>query len=169
MKLNMGAGEGKLPGYMNVDNRPEANPDVLYDLEKVPYPWSSESAEEIVWKDSLEHLSWRVIRDVLKECRRILKSGGRMYIQCPDMEDIARRIILDPNFKYGDVGQPEAIGFWVYGRQDPVPGGYGGWGGFHKAGFTVPTLKRLLEETGFVVDDIHNDGGSNIICHARKP
>jgi len=165
VKLNMGCGEYNKrlePGWVNVNNRPEVGPDVLWDLERTPYPWSDDSAEEIIWKDALEHLSWRVIENVLRECHRILKKGGRIYIQCPDMEDIAQRVILDPNFRFGELSGWKAISFWVYGRQDP-------WGGVHKAGFTISTLKKLLEETGFVVEDIRNDGGSNIICHARKP
>ena len=170
MRLNMGSGEDKRLGWVNVDNRPEVNPDVVWDLEKFPYPFPDESAEEIMWKDSLEHLSWRVTRRALRECYRILRKGGRLFIQCPDMEAIARKVILNPEFRYGDIGQPEAIGFWVFGRQDPQPdGSFGGWGGFHKAGFTIPTLKKLLEETGFVVEDIHNDGGTNLLAYARKP
>jgi len=165
MKLNMGCGEYDRrsgEGWVNVDVRPEVRPDVVWDLEKTPYPWPNESAEEIIWKDALEHLSWRVIEDVLRECRRILRRGGRIYIQCPDMEDIAKRVILDPNFKFGELSGWKAISFWCMGRGDA-------WGGWHRAGFTIPTLKKLLEETGFVVEDIHNDGGSNIICYARKP
>ena len=170
MKLNMGSGEDKRPGWVNVDNRPEVKPDVVWDLEKFPYPFPDNSAEEIMWKDSLEHLSWRVVDKALRETFRILKPGGRVYIQCPDMEAIARKVILDPNFRYGDLEGYRAISFWTFGRQDPQPdGSFGGWGGFHKSGFTIPTLKRLLEETGFVVEDIHNDGGTNLLAYARKP
>jgi len=32
--LNMGSGGNNLPGYINVDNRPETNPDMVYDLER---------------------------------------------------------------------------------------------------------------------------------------
>jgi len=147
-------------GWVNVDIRPEVNPDVVWDLGNTPYPWPDESAEEIIWKDTLEHLPWRVIEDVLKECHRILKKGGRMYIQCPDLEAIARIVILNPDFKFGELSGYRAIGFWVFGRQDP-------WGGVHKSGFTIPTPKSLLEKTGFAVEDIRNDGGSTIICFAR--
>jgi len=167
--LNLGSGGNNLPGYINVDSRKETNPDLVYDLEKTPYPWAENSIRHIVWKDSLEHLSWRCIRDVLLECRRILKPGGTMYIQCPDLEAIAKKVILDPDFRYGDLDGYRAVGFWVFGRQDPQPdGSFGGWGGFHKSGFTIPTLRRLLEEISFEVIDIHNDGGSNIISYVRK-
>ncbi|RLI32956.1 hypothetical protein DRO51_00550 [Candidatus Bathyarchaeota archaeon] len=169
VKLNMGCGEDKKEGYINIDNRESCKPDMVYDLEKTPYPFENESAEEILWKDSLEHLSWRVIENVLKECYRILKKGGRMYIQTPDLEIIAKKVILDPNFKYGDLEGYKAIGFWVYGRQDPQPdGSFGGWGGFHKAGFTKQTLKKLLESVGFKIEEIKNDNGSNIICWCKK-
>jgi len=165
MKLNMGCGEYDKrsgEGWVNVDVRPEVNPDVVWDLEKTPYPWPDESAEEILLKDVLEHLSWRVTESVLRECFRILKRGGRIYIQCPDMEDIARRVILDPDFHFGELRGWRAVSFWVYGRQDP-------WGGVHKAGFQIWSLRKLLTDIGFEVLDIHNDGGSNILAWARKP
>jgi hypothetical protein len=37
-----------------------------------------------------------------------------------------------------------------------------------KVGFTIPTLRRLLESLGFVIESIMNDGGTNIMCWARK-
>jgi len=55
--LNMGSGGDNKTGYLNVDNRREANPDMVYDLEKTPYPWATESMWQIIWKDSIEHLS----------------------------------------------------------------------------------------------------------------
>ena len=162
VKINLGSGEGKLPGYVNVDIRPEVNPDILWDLEKLPWPFKTESADEILARDIIEHLSWRVVEDALKECYRILKHGGKLIIQTPDMEAIARKVILNPNYEYMGLKGWKAISFWVYGRQDP-------WGGFHKSGFTILELWRLLEETGFRVEKIENDGGTNIVAVAVKP
>jgi len=160
--LNLGSGGDNRIGYINVDNRRDAHPDLVYDLEKTPYPWASDSMWHIIWKDSLEHLFWKTVRPALRECFRILRRGGTMYIQCPDLESIARKVILDPNFRFGELYGFEAISFWVYGRGDA-------WGGIHRAGFTISALRRLLEEVGFAVIDIHNDGGSNLLCLARKP
>jgi len=161
IKLNMGSGD-RVEGYVNVDVRPEVRPDVLWDLEKTPYPWGDNSAEEIIWKDSLEHLSWLKVEDALRESFRILMPGGRIYIQCPDMEAIARRVILRPGFEFGGLTGWKAVSFFVYGRQDP-------WGGVHKSGFQIWSLRKLLTDVGFRIIDIHNDGGSNIICWAVKP
>jgi len=55
----------------------------------------------------------------------------------------------------------KVISYWVYGGQDYEFN-------HHKSGFTIPKLKRLLESIGFVIEDIRNDGGTNIQAWARK-
>ncbi len=155
MKLNLGCGLDKREGYVNIDIREEVNPDLVHDLEK-PLPFPDNSAEEIIAKDVLEHLSFHKVEDALRDWFRVLKPGGRIYIQCPDLEAIAKKIILSGKYSWKE------ISYWVYGAQDYPEN-------THKAGFTIRTLKELLEKIGFVVEKIENDGGTNIICYARKP
>jgi ubiquinone/menaquinone biosynthesis C-methylase UbiE len=163
VKLNLGCGLDVRDGYINVDVR-KTHPKVLVlDLEKeLLRPFPDNSAEEIIAKDFIEHLSWRVVENFLRDCFRVLKSGGRMYIQVPDLEAIAKKVVLNPSFKYGELEGWKAISFWVYGAQDYETN-------LHKSGFTIPTLKKLLESIGFVVERIENDGGTNIACWVRKP
>jgi ubiquinone/menaquinone biosynthesis C-methylase UbiE len=163
VKLNLGCGLDIRDGYINIDIR-KVHPKILVlDLEKeLLKPFPDNSAEEIIAKDFIEHLSWRAVEAFLKDCYRVLKSGGRMYIQVPDLEAIAKKVILDPNFKYGELEGWKAISFWVYGAQDYETN-------LHKSGFTIPTLKKLLESIGFVVERIENDGGTNVIASVRKP
>jgi len=163
MRLNLGCGSDVRPGYLNIDVR-KTDPRVLQvDLEKeLLRPFPDESIEEIIAKDFVEHLSWRVVEGFLKDCYRVLKRGGRMYIQVPDMEAIARKVILNPDFRYGELEGWRAISYWVYGAQDYPENA-------HKTGFTIPTLKKLLESIGFAVEKIENDGGTNIVCWIRKP
>jgi hypothetical protein len=85
-----------------------------------------------------------------------------MYIQVPDLEAIAKKVILNPNFKYGELEGWKAISFWVYGGQEYLEN-------THRAGFTIPTLKKLLESIGFIVERIGNDGDTNIVAIAIKP
>jgi predicted SAM-dependent methyltransferase len=103
-----------------------------------------------------------VVETFLRDCYRALKRGGRMHIQVPDMEAIARKVILNPDFRYGDLSGWKAISFWVYGAQNYPENA-------HKAGFTIPTLRQLLESIGFVVERIGSDGGTNIVCWVVKP
>jgi len=161
IKLNLASGEDIRKGYINTDIREIQGINLVIDHEEHPLPFEDEIVVEIICKDFLEHISWRKTRWFLAECHRVLKPYGEIYIQTPDLEAIAKRIILNPDFEWGGIRQPEATGFWVYGRGDE-------WGGVHKAGFTIPTLKRLLEETGFGVERVESDGGSNIIATARK-
>jgi len=162
MKLNLCCGDDIRDGYINIDIR-RTKPNVLViDLEKeLLTMFPSNSAEEIIARDCIEHISWRRVEDLLKDIYRVLKCGGKVYIQVPDLEAIAKKVILNPDFKYGELEGWKAISFWIYGGQDYEYN-------YHKAGFTIPTLRKLLESIGFVVDDIRNDGGSNIVCFARK-
>jgi len=59
---------------INVDNRELCEPDVLWDLEKFPYPWEDSSVDKIIMSHVLEHLEDPSA--VLLECSRILKWGG---------------------------------------------------------------------------------------------
>jgi len=137
-------------------------PDIVMDLEKeLLQRFEDESVDEILCKDFIEHLNWRVVETFLRDCFRVLKKGGKIYIQTPDLEAITKKVILDPDFKYGDLSGYKAISFWVYGSQDYNEN-------VHRAGFTIPTLKKLLESIGFKIDSIKNDNGSNVICHAHK-
>jgi SAM-dependent methyltransferase len=163
MKLNLGCGGDVREGWLNIDVR-KTHPKVLVlDLEKeLLRPFPDGSVDEILAKDFIEHLSWRVVEDFLRDCYRVLKRGGRMFIQVPDLEAIARKVILNPDFKYGDLSGWKAISFWVYGGQEYSEN-------THKAGFTILTLKQLLESIGFVVEKIGGDGGTNIVCWVVKP
>lgn len=162
MKVNLGCGRDKRPGYVNVDVRPDVEPDLVWNLEKLPLPFQDNSVEEVLMKDVLEHVSWRRVEELLRDVYRIMRPGARLYVQVPDLEAIARKVILDPGFCYGDLCGWKAISYWVYGAQDYPEN-------THKSGFTIPTLRNLLESIGFVVESIGNDGGTNIVCWARKP
>lgn len=160
MKLNLGCGLDKREDHTNIDCREEVKPDLVIDLENEKLSrFDDNSVEHITCKDFLEHLNWHTVEDFLKDCHRVMKNGATIYIQTPDMEAIAHKVILNPTMKE----DYRAISYWVYGSGDY------GTPSLHKAGFTIPALKKLLENTGFQVLEIKNDGGTNIICMAKKP
>lgn len=162
MRINLGCGGDVRRGYLNIDVRPLGLNVLQLDLERLLLsPFPDMCAEEILAKDIIEHISWRRVEDLLRDCFRVLKPGGVMLVQVPDLEVIAKRVILDPNFRYGDLQGWKAISYWVYGAQDYPEN-------VHKSGFTIPTLKGLLESIGFSVEEIRSDGGSNIVCRAVR-
>jgi predicted SAM-dependent methyltransferase len=91
--LDLGAGHNKVEGFLSVDNDPTSNPDVLCDLNKVPYPFEDCSIDYIRSSQTLEHLTLHSI-DFFKECYRILKPNGKLEIWLPNMWNIRYRILF---------------------------------------------------------------------------
>jgi SAM-dependent methyltransferase len=99
LKLNLGCGDKILPGYVNVDvveARAGMRPDVICDLHDLA-PFADNSADEILSVHVVEHF-WRwEVRDILREWMRVLKPGGRMIVECPNLaERRARRFCRIP-------------------------------------------------------------------------
>ncbi len=80
-KLNVGCGMGKKEGYINLDSCEAVKPDVLWDLNKIPYPFEDNTFEEIYAYSILEHLD-DVVK-VMEELYRISKPGAILSVRVP--------------------------------------------------------------------------------------
>ncbi len=80
-KLNLGCGEAKKDGYVNIDWQPIVKPDILHNLNVFPYPFSDNDFDLIEAFHILEHLDKPFL--VMKELHRILKPGGILIIKVP--------------------------------------------------------------------------------------
>jgi hypothetical protein len=85
MKLNLGCGQNKQPGYVNIDKYPTFDPDLVWDLEKTPYPFEAGSVTEIMATHVLEHLGREtdVFLGIIQELHRLLVPGGTIEIKVP--------------------------------------------------------------------------------------
>ena len=79
--LNLGSGQTKIAGAVNLDINPRSRAEVIHDLNAFPYPFADNTFDTIVSRSILEHLS--DIPAVMDELYRILKPGGRLIIQVP--------------------------------------------------------------------------------------
>jgi hypothetical protein len=85
LRLNLGCGTKKREGYLNVDKIAGCSPDVVLDLERVPWPWPDNSVEEVVLIHVLEHIG----RDsdtylsVMKELYRVCRHDARIHVVVP--------------------------------------------------------------------------------------
>ena len=83
IKLNLGCGMNKKKGYINVDKY--GNPDKKVDLEKFPWPWKTNSVDEIILYHVLEHLGEKskTYLKIIQELYRICKPNALIYINVP--------------------------------------------------------------------------------------
>jgi len=79
MKLNLGCGDKKRAGYVNVDNC--GDPDFLHDLSVFPWPWADDSVDEVFSEHFLEHVE--DYEKTVLEIHRILKPGGVIWFKVP--------------------------------------------------------------------------------------
>ncbi len=84
IKLNLGCGQRRLPGFVGVDNNPNAAAtDVVHDLDCFPYPFADSSVAEVVMNHSMEHLDNPI--KVLIELYRMCADGAEITVRSPHL------------------------------------------------------------------------------------
>ncbi|WMW81638.1 hypothetical protein RF679_05000 [Undibacterium cyanobacteriorum] len=85
IKLNLGCGFNKLPGFVNVDKFDACAPDVVVDLEVLPWPFADNSVSEVLLSHVLEHLgaSVDVFQGIIQELYRVCCHDAVIKIYVP--------------------------------------------------------------------------------------
>ena len=84
-KLNLGSGDKRIPGFLNVDKFDTFKPDIVHDLEKFPYPFLDNEIEEIKLIHVLEHIGQTpdIFINIMKELYRISCDQANIHISVP--------------------------------------------------------------------------------------
>ena len=85
MKINLGSGNKKYKGFLNLDKFDVFKPDIVYDLETFPYPFKDNEIEEIKMYHILEHLGQipEIFNNIMTELYRICKNQAIIDIRVP--------------------------------------------------------------------------------------
>jgi SAM-dependent methyltransferase len=82
LKLNLGSGGRPIYGFINIDKNVNApDIDIACDLDRFPWPFKTDSVNEIVMNQCLEHLADH--NTAMKEIHRILIKNGVAKISVP--------------------------------------------------------------------------------------
>jgi predicted SAM-dependent methyltransferase len=138
MKIHLACGRHILDGWTNCDleKHPKAarEPDIFCDVSKVPL--DDGVADELLSVHILEHFYHWEVPGVLAEWHRLLKVGGKLVIEMPDIRKAALNL-LD--------GGTDQMAMWpIYGDQtlkNPLM--------CHKWGWSYKTLLPVLMAAGF--------------------
>jgi predicted SAM-dependent methyltransferase len=143
IKLNLGCGNRKMHGFINVDARHEVQPDVIYNVAKIHEKF--QDVDLIYASQVLEHfptksfpfqpITWE---EVLLNWNKTLKDGGILRLSVPDLRAACEYYLHTNDF--------ESVQAAFYGGQKYDFD-------FHYHGWTFDTLSKSLESSGF--EDIH--------------
>lgn len=132
--LNLGCGPRILPGYVNVDIT-DRGQEVVSDIRELPF--DDGYADEVMAIHVVEHFYPWEVPALLAEWKRVLKVGGEIVLECPDISKAAQ-------FFLNGHGSPQ-LHMWVWwgdpAHKDPYM--------MHKWGYTPQTLAEELSNAGF--------------------
>ena len=73
VKVNLGGGQWREEGWINLDICDLPEVDIVHDLTKFPWPFEDESVDEIKSQHLIEHFDGPTFIKFMEECYRILK------------------------------------------------------------------------------------------------
>jgi len=143
-----------------------------------PLPWPDCHFDKVVARDCLEHIGYRKTLDVLIELNRVLKVGGKLYVQVPDCGRIMSEWAVDPH--RWDERVPEdlahlpsilGVAWRILGGQEDgtyAKDGDNPYLNLHLAMFDRTSLQWYLGQAGFTIDSLESNLHPNLLCWATK-
>lgn len=133
-KLHLGCGQVYRPGFVNIDKYDSSVADEVQDV--VDLRDESNTVDAIEASQLIEHFDYVHCKYALSEWFRVLKPGGVLALETPDLERSFKKAVSSALETQKSTQQ------WIFGLDSP--------GLQHKSGFTFELLENLLREIGFV-------------------
>ncbi|MEL6349089.1 MAG: methyltransferase domain-containing protein [Myxococcota bacterium] len=141
VRLHLGAGPEKRKGWLNVDVNPGYHPEIVAEADQLPMVPDG-VVDEIESHHLFEHLHYSQAIAALKEWRRVLRPGGKVSLELPNL-DACFRIMGQATDSHGfDIGIIGIFGWPPAIDQEGVPQ-------IHKWGWTPESLSHALRDAGF--------------------
>ena len=85
--LDIGCGNHKWPGSIGLDLVPLAGVDIIHDLNQFPYPFPSNTFDQVRVIHVIEHI--QSIPKTMEEIHRVSKHGAEVIIETPHYTDVS--------------------------------------------------------------------------------
>lgn len=95
-RLNLGCGLKHLSEAVNLDIAPKTNPDVVHDLNQLPWPFPDNHFREVLAYDIIEHLDDTIA--TLEEIHRVCRHGAMVRLTVPHFS--CSNAFTDPTHKH---------------------------------------------------------------------
>lgn len=137
MRVNVAAGDKHWPNFCNVDKYGEA--DIQADMRELPF--ENGTVDELHAIHCVEHIPRMDLEKMLHHWNRLLKPGGKVFIEVPCMNKIAQNVVNgEKNMRLTMLG--------IFGDpRDPKPGMMHGWC------YTREELREAMEQCNFAVTE----------------
>lgn len=146
VQLNIGSGsDDQKPGWITVDLNGAY---ITYDLRK-KFPLQNSSVQKIYSSHFFEHLPYDDMRKVLKECYRVLKKSGEIYIVVPNAKLFINAYLNKTNYFDGRENEIYTRGFTDTGSFIDQVNYMAYLGGEHMYLYDEENLVNILRQTGF--------------------
>ena len=128
--LDVGCGRNKAAGAIGVDRNPDANADVLCDLDHFPYPFADGAFDRLEAVHVIEHVA--DVMQTMQEFHRLVRPGGRVHVVTPHYTDFSS--FCDPTHRW----HLNSFSFRYFGED------HGGFGYYSRARFREISVRVKL-------------------------
>ena len=152
IKLNLGCGNIRFEGYINIDVTETPATDIIADIVSLPM-FPGDCVDEIQMNAVFEHLYRYQQKPALKEWLRILKPGGKLIINwIPDFDVVIDAYLKRERGIKSQIFDLSHVSQCTFGQPDPLCSPHN----LHKDVFTKESVRELLLETGFEIVKLEN-------------
>jgi SAM-dependent methyltransferase len=153
---------------IRLDIDPAVRPDILCSITDMS-PVASQSVDAVWSSHNLEHIHRHEVPSALAEFYRVLRPSGLLLLTLPDLQQVAELVVADrlEDEAYRSPSGPVTPLDMIFGHTPSLARGYGFMA--HKTGFTLRSLQKLLNETGFVAIELRRGGAFDLWASAHRP
>lgn len=167
--LNVGCGSKHIGGMVSVDIFDGPGINRVVSMDNLHSVYRPESVSGIYCEHALEHVGWEALYDTLRSWWVVLMYGGLIQIKLPDLQEICSKYLQA--LQTNDFHAAQWYKYTMYGIQRSLSG-EPDEAQYHRAGYSIKEMVKLLNEVGFVCEkqgtyDGYGTPSFEII--ARKP